>query len=78
MPQTLIKKTVKAKTESALSPTKAGWRVTEYMVDTGLSRATIHELIAAHRLESVKLGSARIITTPPAEFLAGLASTKTA
>jgi hypothetical protein len=75
MPQTLKKKVT---AENAPSPTKAGWRVVEFMCDTGLSRATVHELIAAHRLDSVKLGSARIITTPPAKFLAGLASTKTA
>ena len=49
--------------------TKAGWRVNEWARDTGLSRAYVYNLLGAGRLCSVKVGTARIITTTPAEFL---------
>ena len=52
-----------------VTETKAGWRVKEWARDTGLSRAYIYNLLAAGDLDSVKIGSARIITTTPAEFL---------
>jgi hypothetical protein len=53
----------------ATSPTKAGWRVNEWAHDVGLSRAFVYELLAARKIESVKIGSARVITTTPAQFL---------
>jgi hypothetical protein len=53
-------------------PTKAGWTVREWAYDTGVGASRTFELIAAKRLDSVKFGTTRIITTPPAEFLASL------
>ena len=60
-----------AKPEQSGSPTKAGWRVNEWARDTGLSRAYVYLLLP--QLSSVKVGSARIILTPPATYLASLA-----
>jgi excisionase family DNA binding protein len=58
--------------EQAGSPTKAGWRVNEWARDAGVSRSYTYELIRDGKLESVKAGSARIITTKPAAYLASL------
>ena len=54
------------------SPTKAGWRVKPWAEDVGCSTSFVWELIAEERVESVKLGAARIILTPPLEFLRSL------
>ena len=59
--------------QAPASPTKAGWRVNEWASDTGVSRAYVYNLLAAGEIQSVKVGSARIITTRPADFLARLA-----
>jgi excisionase family DNA binding protein len=53
--------------------TKAGWRPKEWADATGVSRSYTYELMDANRIHSVKLGSARIITTSPQQFLASLA-----
>ena len=58
--------------QPAASPTKAGWRVREWSNDVGCSQSTTWELIAARRIESVKLGASRIILTPRVVFLASL------
>jgi hypothetical protein len=52
---------------------KIGWRIPEWMDAVGISRSQTYELLADKSIDSVKLGSARIITTHPAEFLASLA-----
>jgi len=57
--------------DRALS-TKAGWRVSEWAADVGLSRAFVYELLSAKKIDSVKAGNARIITTKPADYLASL------
>jgi len=54
------------------SHNKAGWRVNEWANDTGVSRSYTYELIAAQKIDSVKLGATRIITTAPKDFLASL------
>lgn len=54
------------------TPTKAGWRVNEWASDAGLSRAYVYNLLKAGTVRSVKVGSRRIIVTPPGEFLAAL------
>lgn len=59
--------------EKVASPTKCGWRVTEWGRDVGLSRAYVWRLISDGTIKSVKSGGARIILTPPAEYLASLA-----
>jgi hypothetical protein len=48
---------------------KVGWRVSEWATAVGLCRASVYNLLAAGRLRSVKVGAARIILTPPADFL---------
>lgn len=53
--------------------TKAGWRVPEWSRDVGCGKSLTNELIRDKKIASVKLGGARIITTPPAQFLASLA-----
>ena len=52
---------------------KVGWRIPEWSGATGVSNSTTNELIAAKRIDSVKLGWARIITTSPRDFLKTLA-----
>ena len=51
---------------------KLGWRVNEWAVAVGISRASVYELIAAKTIASVRFGGARIITTHPKDFLASL------
>lgn len=51
---------------------RVGWSVTEWAKATGLSRATVFNLLRDERLESVKFGTKRIITTAPAAFLESL------
>lgn len=53
---------------------KCGWRVNEWAAATGTSRSQAYKLLDDGRIASVKLGTARIITTPPREFLASLAA----
>jgi hypothetical protein len=54
------------------SPNKAGWRISEWTEDTGLSRAYVYILINENKISSVKSGAARIITTSPAAYLGSL------
>ena len=57
---------------ASASLTKAGWRVDEWTYATGLSRGSLYKLLKAGKVEAVKSGSATIIVTSPAEYLAGL------
>lgn len=51
-------------------PTKVGWRVREFALDTGLPRSSVYKMLQrGGPLEIVRLGNAVIITTSPAEFL---------
>jgi hypothetical protein len=50
-------------------PTKAGWRPNEFGRDTGLSKTSVNRLLKNRVVEFVKVGSATIITTSPAEYL---------
>lgn len=54
------------------SSEKAGWRVAEWAKNVGIGRAYTYELIRDRKIRSVKIGSARVITTPPGEFLRSL------
>lgn len=54
------------------NPTKVGWRIVEWMADTGLSRSLTYNLLKAGRIKAVKLGTVLLITTPPHEFLMNL------
>lgn len=49
------------------------WSVQEWARAIGLSRAYVYVLLDEKRIRSVKCGSRRLITTPPAEFLEQLA-----
>lgn len=53
-------------------PEKHGWRVREWYPQVGISRAWTWRLIKDGKIKTVKLGKARIIVTPPSEFLAKL------
>ena len=53
---------------------RAGWRVPEWADATGISRGSVYNLFLAKKINSVKCGKSRIITTSPAEFLASLPS----
>jgi hypothetical protein len=55
----------------AAGPTKAGWRISEWTADTGLSRSLTYNLLKSGLIQAVKVGKVRVITTSPAEFLAG-------
>jgi predicted DNA-binding transcriptional regulator AlpA len=57
------------------SPDKCGWRVNEFAAATGISRSLVYEKINEGLIDSVKLGTARIVTTSPSDFLAALAKT---
>ncbi len=52
---------------------KAGWRVLEWSDEAGCKKSKTNELIKEKRIKSVKLDGARIILTPPREFLESLA-----
>jgi hypothetical protein len=52
---------------------KAGWRVPPWCAEVGCGRTFAYELIKDKKISSVKLGSMRVITTSPAQFLATLA-----
>ena len=51
---------------------KAGWRPGEWANAVGVSRSLTYELLAEGKIDSVKLGAARLITTAPETFLASL------
>lgn len=61
------------KEPAAANSAKCGWRVSEWAAAVGLCRASVYNLLSAKTIRSVKSGSARIITTAPADYLASLA-----
>jgi hypothetical protein len=62
-----------SRNNSNINADKVGWRVHEWADDVGLGRAFTYQLIGEGRIKSVKIGAARIITTPPADYLKNLA-----
>jgi hypothetical protein len=60
------------------SQNKAGWRVPSWCAEVDCGRSFAYELIKAKKIDSVKLGAMRIITTPPSKFLAELAEEQAA
>jgi hypothetical protein len=62
------------KKDTTHSPHKAGWRPDEWARDVGCSRSYVFVLLERAELDSIKLGTMRVITTPPAEYLACLAA----
>lgn len=53
-----------------------GWPVSAWAQAAGISRASVYNLLADGKLDSVKFGARRLITTHPRDFLAGLAAQK--
>lgn len=46
------------------------WGLRDWCRATSLSKAFVYELIAAGKVESVRVGGKRLITTSPREFVA--------
>ena len=53
-------------------PTKAGWRVSKWCSDTGISRSYAYRLMSNRAIAYVKCGAMTIIVTRPEDFLASL------
>ena len=53
-------------------PEKYGWRINDWSAAVGCSRARTYELIAGGRIDTVKLGTARLVLTHPRDFLESL------
>ena len=49
-----------------------GWSVNEWAHAVGVSRASVYNLMAEDKLESVKFGFKRLITTHPRDFITSL------
>ena len=53
-------------------PDQVAWSVRNWCASTDLSPAYCYELLAAGKIEAVKIGGKRLITTAPRDFLASL------
>jgi hypothetical protein len=52
---------------------RRGYRINQWAHEVGVSRAYVYaSLLSTNRIESVKVGRSRVITTSPDEFLASL------
>lgn len=51
---------------------QVAWGVRSWAASTDLSPAFVYELLAAGKLDSVKVGGKRLILTSPRDFLASL------
>lgn len=51
---------------------KVAWGIVEWAFAVGVSRSYVTSLIAKDRIQSVKLGYKRLITTSPADFIKDL------
>lgn len=49
---------------------KAGWRIRHWAAETDLSVCTVNKAIPRDLVRHSKVGKARLITTPPRDFLA--------
>jgi hypothetical protein len=52
------------------NPNQVAWSVKSWCADTDTSPAYVYELLAAKKIDSVKLGGKRLIVTKPADFIA--------
>jgi len=52
-----------------IAQNKFGWRVSDWGQATSISRSRVYELLAEGLIESVWVGSRRIIITHPKHFL---------
>jgi len=53
---------------------RVGWRPKRWADEADLSRSKTYQLIKNRTIKTVKVGSARVIITPPAEYLASQAA----
>lgn len=53
---------------------KVAWSVREWSDATSICKALVWKLVADGRIKSVKFGARRLITTPPADYVASLAA----
>lgn len=58
--------------ESKPKADQLGWPVKDWEAATSLSHTTVYSLLKSGRIDSVKLGSKRLILTSPSDFLASL------
>ncbi len=63
----------KSKAADTSRITKAGYSVPEFCFGAGIGRTKAYELMSNGVIRFVTVGRRRIITTAPADFLAGLA-----
>jgi excisionase family DNA binding protein len=56
-------------TSKPTNSNRVGWKIRDWAESVSLSRAYTYELIQQGKIESVKVGGARIITTSPRVFL---------
>jgi excisionase family DNA binding protein len=61
---------MESKSEQKLD--RFGWPVNDWADATGVSRASVYNLLAQNKIESVKFGGKRLITTHPKDFLESL------
>ena len=57
---------------------KAGWKIAEYADLVGIGRSKLYTLPKELQPKSVHVGSRRVITEPPADYLARIAATQAA
>lgn len=50
------------------------WSVNDWATAAGISRASVYNLMAAGKIESVTFGKKRLVTTHPKDFLDSLKS----
>jgi hypothetical protein len=63
---------VESELQTPSKPEQVAWSVRNWCAATDLSPAYCYELLAAGKIQSVKVGGKRLIVTPPREFLASL------
>mgnify|MGYP006185093905 CR=1 FL=1 len=56
---------------SESSSSRAGWRLSQWANETGVSRSLVYKLLDANRIESVKIGAARPFHDPALAVKAG-------
>jgi hypothetical protein len=62
------------RSEKSDAKSRAGWRPQRWADEADLSRSKTYQLIKNRTIKTVKVGSARVIITPPAEYLASQAA----
>jgi hypothetical protein len=74
MPQASPQEAGRRQAELPSNPSKVAWRILEWAAAVGIGATKTNALIRDKRVESVMLDGRRLITTPPAVFIASLSS----